>query len=103
MAGAGTVGFFVTMVADASQVTDGALTDVVTLGYAQPEYKSYTVEYVLSGAVIAGGVYLLFKGAKNKNKAKAANVFIDMEKAHVLQGSAFKNQSFPVVGLRVRL
>ena len=40
---------------------------------------------------------------QNKNKAKAATVFIDMEKARVLQGTSIKDQPFPVVGLRVRL
>lgn len=55
------------------------------------------------GAVIAGGVYLLYKGAKNKNKASAATVFIDTEKARVLRGTALRDQPFPVVGLRIRL
>jgi hypothetical protein len=103
MAGAGTAGLIVTLAADASQVTEGVMTQVVSLGSVEPEYKSYTVPYVLSGAVLAGGVYLLFKSVQNKNKAKAATVFIDMEKARVLQGTSIKDQPFPVVGLRVRL
>ncbi len=70
---------------DGGQVVGGAFTDIVSLGSVQPEYKSYTAYYVLSGAVVAGGVYLLFASASNKRKAKAASVFIDMEKAKVLQ------------------
>ncbi len=88
---------------DGGQVVGGAFTDIVSLGSVQPEYKSYTAYYVLSGAVVAGGVYLLFASASNKRKAKAASVFMNMEKAKILQGTVFSYQSFPVVGLKIPL
>jgi hypothetical protein len=103
LAGAGTIGFIVTLAADADQRVNGGFVAVLSNGSVQPEYKSYTAAYVISGAVVAGGVYLLFASAKNKNKAKAASVFIDMEKALVLQGTVFSYQSFPVVGVRIPL
>jgi len=103
LAGAGTVGLFITLAEDGKQGIEGGMTEFFSAGYVQPEYKNYTGYYILSSAVIVSGVYLLFKGAKNKNKAKAATVFVDVEKAHVLQGTAFRDQMFPVVGLRIRL
>lgn len=103
LAGAGTIGFIVTLAADADQRVNGGFVGVLSNGSVQPEYKSYTAAYVISGAVVAGGVYLLFASAKNKNKAKAASVFIDMEKARVLQGTVFSYQSFPVIGVRIPL
>ena len=103
LAGAGTIGFLVTFAADANQGVTNTFSEVISNGTYKPEYKSYTAAYVICGAVVAGGVYLLFVSAKNKNKAKAATVFIDMEKARVLQGTAFSYQSFPVVGVRIPL
>jgi hypothetical protein len=58
---------------------------------------------VISSAVIAGGIYLLIKSTINKKAAMAGSVFLNMEKAQVLQGAAFSYQSFPVVGLRIPL
>ena len=56
------------------------------------------------GAVVAGGSIPFFiASSKNMKKAKAGSVFIDMEKAPVLQGTVFSNRSFPAVGFRVRL
>jgi hypothetical protein len=103
LAGAGTIGFIVTLAEDASQMVAGGFTAVLSNGTVQPEHKSYTAAYVISGAAVAGGVYLLFASAKNKNRAKTASVFIDMEKARVLQGTKFSYQSFPVVGVRIPL
>jgi len=56
------------------------------------------------GVLLAGGSIPLFiASSKNKKKAKAASVFIDVEKAPVLQGTVFSNQSFPAVGLKLGL
>jgi hypothetical protein len=56
------------------------------------------------GTVVAGGSIPFFvASSKNKKKAKAASVFIDMEHAPVLQGAVFNNQSFPAVGVRIPL
>jgi hypothetical protein len=103
LAGAGTIGFVVTLAVEADQGLNAGLVGIFSNGSVQPEHKSYTAAYVISGAAVAGGVYLLFASAKNKNKAKAASVFIYMEKAPVLQGTVYSYQSFPVVGVRIRL
>ena len=56
------------------------------------------------GLATAGGSIPCFIAAsRNKKKAQAASVFIDMEKAQVLQGTAFSYQPFPAVGLRIPL
>jgi len=98
--GAGIAGCVITLAADMSQMTE------VTLGRVFGETqqaKSYTVPYVISGAAIVGGMYLLFRSSSNKRKAKAASVFIDIENAPMLQGAVFSYQSFPVAGVRIRL
>jgi hypothetical protein len=58
---------------------------------------------VISAACVVSGIYLFIASSKNKKKAKAASVFIDMETAPVLQGTVFNNQSFPVVGVKIHL
>ncbi len=98
--GAGMIGMSVTLAADFNQGTENTIGG--PFGEKQP-YKSYTTYYVINSAVIAGGMYLLIKSTINKKAAMAASVFIDMEKAQVLQGAAFSYQSFPVVGLKIPL
>ena len=99
--GAGTIGLCVTLMADANQGTYNVLSDVIT--GESPAYKSYTAYYVISSAVVAGGFGFMIASTINKKKAMAASVFIDMEKAQILQGTAFSYQSFPVVGLKIPL
>ncbi|GAO41461.1 hypothetical protein [Flavihumibacter petaseus] len=103
LAAAGTTGLVVTLIADGTQGVEGAMTTVFSGGYVEPEYEDYTAAYVISSAVTLSGVYLLYKSTKNRNKAKAASAFIDIEKARVLHGALYSYQSFPVLGLRVRL
>ena len=56
------------------------------------------------GLMIAGGSIPFFiDSSKNKKKANAAVVFIEMEKAQVLQGTAYNNQLFPAVGVKISL
>jgi hypothetical protein len=98
--GAGMIGMSVTLAADFNQGTENTVGRI--FGEKQP-YKSYTTYYVINSAVIAGGMYLLIKSTINKKAAMAGSVFIDMEKAQVLQGNAFSYQSFPVVGLKIPL
>jgi hypothetical protein len=100
MTGAGMAGLTITLGLDINQMTENTLGGI--LG-ENTEEKSYAVPYVISSAVLVGGIYLLFRATHNKKKAQAASAFIDMEKAPLLQGSVFRYQSFPVVGLRVRL
>lgn len=101
--GAGTAGLIVTLAADAGQAVNGGLTTVFSLGTIEPEYKSYTVPYLLSAACAISGIYLFVASSKNKKKARAPSVFINMEKAPVLQGTVFSNQSFPAAGVRISL
>ena len=103
LTGVGTVGLLVTLTADAGQATAGVLTTVFSGGYVEPEYKSYTVPYLLSTACVISGVYLFIASSKNKKKAKAATVFIDMENARILKGTVYNNRSFPAVGVKLHL
>ena len=66
-------------------------------------YDGYTAVAGL-GLIIAGGSIPFFiLSSKNKKKAHAASVFIDMKKAQVLQGTAFNNRSFPALGVKIHL
>lgn len=103
LVGAGMIGITATLVADMNQGTESTIDQIFSNGTYKPAYKSYTAYYVISSTVIAGGLYLLIKSTINKKKAMVASVFIDMEKARVLQGTAFSDQSFPVVGVRIHL
>jgi len=103
LTGAGTVGLITTSVVDVGQATTGAFITVVSLGTVEPEYKSYTVPYLISAACVVSGIYLFIASSKNKKKAKATSVFIDMKNAPVLQGTVFSNRSFPAVGVKIRL
>ena len=103
LAGAGTAGLIVTTVADAGQSVNGGLTTFFSLGTVEPEYKSYTVPYLLSAACVISGIYLFVASSKNKKKARAASAFINMERAPVLQAAVIHNQFFPVAGVRISL
>jgi len=103
LTGAGTAGLLVTLAADATQVTAGAFTTLFSLGYVEPEYKSYTVPYLISAACVVTGVWLFIASSHNRKKAKAASVFINLEHAPVLQGTVFNNQLFPAVGVKIHL
>ncbi len=101
LTGAGTAGLIATLGADASQAIGGGLTTVFSLGTVEPEYKSYTVHYLLSAAAIIGGITLFTASSKNKRKAKTLIAFINMETAPVIQQNKISSQSFPVMGLKV--
>ena len=56
------------------------------------------------GLIIAGGSIPFFiVSSKNKKKAHAATFSFNMEKARVLQGTAFNNQPFPALGVKIHL
>lgn len=92
LTGAGTACLIVTTVADAGQSVNGGLTTLFSPGTVEPEYKSYTVPYLLSAACAISGIYLFIASSKNKKKAKAATIFINMEMALVLQQAMIRNQ-----------
>jgi hypothetical protein len=103
LTGVGTAGLLITFGIDASDWTNGEVTYTFSGGTVEPEHKSYAVPYALSAACVVGGLYLFVASHINRNKARATSVFIDMENAPVLQGTVFSNQSFPAVGVRIRL
>src|SRR5688572_15357169 len=63
----------------------------------------YTYRYVASAGCIIGSAILFKAASKNKKKAASASAFLKMEKMPVLQGAAFKNSSYPCVGVGVKL
>lgn len=67
------------------------------------EQLVYTTGYVIGGACIATGIVLFVASDKNKKKARAASVFIRMEKAPVIQAAAVSTRSFPAFALRLSL
>ena len=58
----------------------------------------------LTGVVsMLGSIPFFIASGKNKRKARQASVFINMERAPVLQGMAFSTHSFPAAGVRISL
>lgn len=102
LCGAGLAGLLGTSIADAGQTVGGAFATLITLGEYEPEYKSYTGAYVLSGACLVGGIYLFTAASKNKRKAKAA-MTMGMEKTEVLRYGSVYKRSFPAVGFKIRI
>ena len=91
--GAGTAILFTTLLVDAFSVA-------VTLG--QGEATGTTLPYAIGGACVATGIVFFVASGKNKKKAKSS-VFMNLEKAPVLQQTVFRNQSFPALGIRISL
>ena len=103
LTGAGVAGLIVTMSVDMGQTTSEALTTIFSGGTVEEEHKSLAVPYLLSAASVISGTYLFFASSKNRKKARAASVSINMEKAPVIQGTVFSNQSFPALSVRIGL
>jgi len=58
----------------------------------------------LTGAVsMLGSIPFFIASKKNKERANHASVFINMERTPVLQGTSIINQSFPVIGLKIKI
>ena len=98
-----TVGLTGVLIADMEQTVDGGLTTLFSLGYVEPEHKSYTVAYIISGAVLATGITLFIIASKNKKKAGLATAFLDMEKATTIQRAMVVKKSFPTIGIKLQL
>jgi heme/copper-type cytochrome/quinol oxidase subunit 1 len=70
-------------------------------------YEGHKNDGIKSALIITGVVSMLgsipffIASGKNKKKARAASVFINMERAPVLQNAMVSNQSFPALGLRI--
>jgi len=67
------------------------------------EVTTGEVVAIVGVVVASGSIPLFIVSSKNKKKAKAASVYIDMESAPVLQGAVFNKHSFPTVGVRIHL
>ena len=91
--GVGSAVLFTTLLIDAFSVA-------VTLG--QGEATGTALPYAIGGACVATGIVFFVASGKNKQKAKAS-VFMNFEKAPVLQQTAFRSQSFPAVGVKISL
>ena len=102
---AGAVGLLGTLVVDMSQVAEGLVITIGTLGMVEPKYKSYTVPYLLSTASLLGGVTLFIAASKNKKKAAhlATLPYLKTERASVLQRTGIGTQRYPAVAVRVCL
>jgi len=84
----------------------GLLSEVAAVYHIQDgeaEISSSAAYYILGTAWIATGVTLFAASSRNKKKANAASVFIEMKRAPVLQLSRIRSQSIPVLGLKVSL
>jgi len=84
------------MIAHFNYIQSGEGTVPEDLGLSTGTYVA------LGGIIVAGGSIPLFiASSKNKQKAKATSVFIDMENAPLLRGTVFTRQSFPAVGVKI--
>ena len=58
----------------------------------------------LTGVVsMLGSIPFFIASGKNKKRANRASVFINTEMTPVLQGTSIINQSFPVIGLKIKI
>ena len=81
-----------------------AFADMLDEDIFTDEYQhSYGLSLGIGTASLAGSVILFVASSKNKRKAKAASVFIDMEKIQGLQGTPFTNQSYPAVRIKIKI
>ena len=89
-------------------IPNGELTyDGICIGaYCSDKYKNDGIRaaFAVSGvASMLGSIPFFIASGKNKKRAARGSVFINMEKTPVLQGMAFRNQSFPVIGISLGL
>ncbi len=78
-----------------------AFSTALTLG--QGKATGTTLPYIIGAAGVTTGVVLLVASGKNKKKSMESSVFIQMEKASVLQVNSCKDQLFPAVGLKIKI
>lgn len=87
-------------------VTLVSLAQLVGSGYnysPDDDENDGSVSSLVGVASIATGVYFFIASGINKRKARAASVFIDMEKIPVLQQTVIRKNSYPAIGVRIRL
>ena len=96
---------FAWVLAGTSAISFGkAFSDMLDEDIFSDEYQhSYVLSVGIGAASLAGSIILFVASKKNKRKANAASVFIDMEKVLLIQGTSFINQSYPVIGLKIKM
>ncbi len=96
---------FAWVLAGASAISFGkAFADILDEDIFSDEYQhSYGLSLGVGTTSLAGSIILFIASGKYKRKAKAASAFINMEKVPVLQGTSFINQSFPVIGVKIKI
>ena len=81
--------------------------DGICIGaYCSDKYKNDGIKgtLLIAGCVAAlSSIPFFIASGKNKKKANASSFFIDMENLPALKLASIKNQSFPVLGLRINL
>ena len=65
------------------------------------EKKSSTGLYILSGAMLAGGITLFIASSKNKRKGITTSAGIETEKLPALTANGKSGQSYPAVAMRI--
>jgi len=81
-----------------------AFADMLDEDIFSDEYQhSYGLSLGIGTASLAGSIILFVASGKNKRKARAASAFIDMQRVPVLQGTFVINQSFPVIGVKIKI
>jgi len=96
---------FAWVLAGTSVISYGkAFADMLDEDIFSDEYQhSYGLSLGIGTASLAGSIILFVASGKNKRKARAASAFIDMQRMPVLQGTFVINQSFPVIGVKIKI
>ena len=88
-------------------IPKGALESGICIGlYCDEKYKNDGIKsaFLIAGTVTAlSSIPLFIVSGKNRKKANAAAVFIDMKNVPVLQQTMISNQSYPVLELKISL
>lgn len=92
--GTGTAVLLVTLIAD-------GISSAFT-GF-EKSASGIAIPYAIGAACVGTGIVFFVASGKNKKKAKESSAFFKMEKAPVLQQTLVTTQSFPALGVRIRL
>jgi hypothetical protein len=100
--GAGAVGLVMTMNADVGQSLLGGLTTLFSRGMVEPEYKSYTVPYLLGAAALDTGIGFFIASSKSRQKARTIDVstFLKIERAPMIQPGGLAFIAFPLIAIK---
>jgi hypothetical protein len=70
LTGAGMVGLLLTSGAEVGEAVGDGMVSLFSFGTVEPEYKSYTVRYLLSATALRTGVALFIASSKSKRKSR---------------------------------